>query len=173
MQFRGTKFEEKIWYGAHAGWGRWSCPSALCRWGLTWSTASRCRVPSTGESRTCWSMMREGPQKWSKGWNTSPTRTGWKSWGWSSWRTDGSEETWDQPFTIWDCKRESDRRSSRVCCERTRGNGFKLKEGRFRLGYKEEVFTIKHCKMLPREVTLSLETIEVRLDKALSNLIYL
>jgi len=32
-----------------------------------------------------------------------------------------------------------DRLFSRACCNRTRGNGFKLKEGRFRQ-YMEEVF---------------------------------
>lgn len=47
------------------------------------------------------------------------------------------------------------------------------KRGDLDLGIRKKLFTIKHCKMLPREVTLSLETIEVRLDKALSNLIYL
>jgi len=34
---------------------------ALCD--LTWSTASRCGVLSRGETWTCWSMSREGPQK--------------------------------------------------------------------------------------------------------------
>ena len=41
-----------------AGQRRRSCPSTLCWWGLIWSTASRCRVLSTGETWTCWSMDR-------------------------------------------------------------------------------------------------------------------
>ncbi|KFP17007.1 hypothetical protein Z169_12550, partial [Egretta garzetta] len=54
-------------------------------------------------------------------------------------------------------------------------NGFKLKEGRFRLDIRKKFFTlrvVKHWNMLPREVigAPSLETFKVRLDGALSNL---
>ncbi|KAK4818873.1 hypothetical protein QYF61_021078 [Mycteria americana] len=64
---------------------------------------------------------------------------------------------------------------STACCNRTRGNGFKLKEGRFRLDIRKKFFTmrvVKHCNRLPREVVdaPSLETFKVRLDGALSNL---
>ncbi|KFV99140.1 hypothetical protein N327_07381, partial [Fulmarus glacialis] len=55
-------------------------------------------------------------------------------------------------------------------------NGFKLKEGRFRLAIRKKFFTmrvVKHWHRLPREVVgaPSLETSWVRLDGALSNLI--
>ncbi|KFP99084.1 hypothetical protein N329_02089, partial [Haliaeetus albicilla] len=55
-------------------------------------------------------------------------------------------------------------------------NGFKLKEGRFRPDTRKKFFTmrlVKHGKRLPREVVdaPSLETFQVRLDGALSNLI--
>jgi len=56
----------------------WSCPSVLCFWALACSTASSCGVLSTGETWSCWSASRGWPQKWSKGKNTSPTRTGWE-----------------------------------------------------------------------------------------------
>ncbi|KFQ62874.1 hypothetical protein N334_03783, partial [Pelecanus crispus] len=55
-------------------------------------------------------------------------------------------------------------------------NGFKLKEGRFRLEIRKKFFTmrvVKHWNRLPSEVVdaPSLETFKARLDGALSNLI--
>ncbi|KFM00633.1 hypothetical protein AS27_03035, partial [Aptenodytes forsteri] len=73
-------------------------------------------------------------------------------------------------------KKDGDKLFSGAGCNRTRGNGFKLKGGRFRLDIRKKFFTlrvVKHWKRLPREVVdaPSLETFKVRLDGALSNLI--
>jgi len=70
-------------------------------------------------------------------------------------------------------KKDGDNRFSKACCDRTRSNGFKLREGRFR---QEEIFYnegVKHLHKLPREVVEvpSLETFKAMLDGALSNLV--
>jgi len=65
---------------------------------------------------------------------------------------------------------------TRVCSDRTRGNSFKLKEGRFRLDIRKKLFTmrvVEHWHRLPREAVAapSLEVFKARLDGALSNLV--
>jgi len=65
---------------------------------------------------------------------------------------------------------------TRAWRDRTRGNGFKLKEGRFRLDIRKKLFTVRvprHRSRLPREVVAasSLEVLKARLDGALSNLV--
>jgi len=65
---------------------------------------------------------------------------------------------------------------TRVCSDRTRGDGCKLKEGRFRLDIMKKFFTmkvVKHWNRLPREAVdaPSLEVFKARLDRALSNLV--
>jgi len=75
-------------------------------------------------------------------------------------------------------KKDGDTLFSKACCDRTRGNGCNLKEGRFKLDRRKKCFTlrvVKHWHKLLREVVdgPSLETFQVRLDKALSNLIKL
>ena len=60
--------------------------------------------------------------------------------------------------------------------DRTRGNCFKLRQGRFRLDIRRKFFTqsaVTHMSRLPREVVdaPSMEMFETRLDVALGSLV--
>jgi len=67
-------------------------------------------------------------------------------------------------------RKKRSRLFSRICFDITRGNCFKLKEGRFRLDIRKKSFTVRvvrHWHWLPSDVVnaLSLETFKVRLDR--------
>mgnify|MGYP001857181571 CR=1 FL=1 len=65
-------------------------------------------------------------------------------------------------------KQEGERLFTRVDSDRTRGNGFQLRQGRFSLDIRRKFF-----RPLSKEVvdTASLEAFKVRLDVALGSLV--
>ena len=73
-------------------------------------------------------------------------------------------------------KQERIRLFTRVDSDRTRGNGLKLRWGRFTLDIRRTFFTqrvVKHWKRLPKEVVdaPSLKAFKARLDVALGSLV--
>jgi len=73
-------------------------------------------------------------------------------------------------------KKDGEGLFTRVCSDRTSGNGSKVKEGRFRLDIRKKFFTmtvVKHRKRLPREAVdaPSLAVFKARLDGTLNNLV--
>jgi len=74
------------------------------------------------------------------------------------------------------CKRAGEGLFTKACSDRTRGNGFKLKEGRFSLDIRNKFFTVRvvrHWHKLPREAVAApfLEVFKARLGGVLSSLV--
>jgi len=105
-------------------------------------------------------------------------RKGWESWGCSAWSREGRGETLEQlPVPGGTCGRAGEGLLTKVCSDRTKWDGFKLKEGRLRLDTRKKFFTLRVEKTwprLPREAVAapSLAVLKPRLDGALRTLLW-
>ena len=127
------------------GWGRGSCPSAPLCWDPPGSLASSSGALSTGQSWSCWSGARWGHKSDQRD-GTTPLLGG------QARRAGavplGEEKAQGRPYCglpvlKGTCKKDGDKLFSRACCDRTRDNGFKLRESRFRLAIRKKVFTMR------------------------------
>ena len=74
------------------------------------------------------------------------------------------------------CRKSGEGLFMRACSNRTKGNGFKLEDGRFRLDVRKKFFTVSVVRQRSRLSSAvvnapSLEAFKARLDGALSNLV--
>lgn len=107
-----------------AGWGRSFCPSGK---DPTWSTFSM--SGSSTRHGPVQSGSRGGPQRRPEGWSSSPTMTGWDSWG--CWEEKALERHYSN-IPVFKRVLEKGGKGP-FYTGRTRGNGFRIKEGRFRV----------------------------------------
>ena len=158
--------------------GRGFCPSALVRPSRE-SCVQLWSPHSTGKAWSCWSRARGGhkndpragaPLLWGKAERVGAVQP-------------GEEKAVVRPSSGLSVPEGVYRKNGenifiRACCDRTRSNGLKLREVRFRLDRRKKYFTVrvvKHWDRLPGEAVEdpSLETFKARLDGALSNVIQL
>ena len=104
-------------------------------------------------------------------WSTSPMKTGWENWGCSARRRLQGDLTAKGGLY----RTAGGGLFTRACSDRTKGNCFKMKEGRFRLDSRRKLFAVRvgrHWHRLPRAAVgaPSLGVLRARLDGAWSNL---
>ena len=104
-------------------------------------------------------------------------RTGCESWGSSASRREGSRGTYSGlPVPEGAYRKAGEGLFIRAGSDRTRGNGFKLEESRFRLDIRKQLFAVRvvrHWNRLPREAVdaPTMEGFRARLDRVVNNLV--
>jgi len=147
------------------------CPSALLWSDPTRSPASSSGAPNTGQTWSCWSGARGG--------HSNDPRAGAPLLGRKAETAGavqpGEEKTLGRPYSIIPLPEGTYKKAGEGLF--TRGKGFRLAEGRFRLDKKKTFSTLRVVRpwhRLPREAVdvPFLEVFKARLDGALSNLVW-
>ena len=146
-----------------------------------WRSLNKVVFLSLKNWRNIWQRFIKSWVMWKRwmgaDWSISPMRKGWESCGFSAWRTEGSGRSYSSlPLTKGGLQKTGEGLFTRAYSDRTRGNGFKLKEGRFRLDLRKKFFTMRVVRCwnrLRREVVdaPSLAVFKARFDGALSTLV--
>ena len=158
-------------------WRRGFCPSAPLLWDLPGSPSSSSGALSTGQTWTCWSRAGEG--------NKNGQRAGAPLLGGKAEKVGAVQPGEEKgpgrsycslPVPEMACKKAGEGLFTRACSDKTRGNGFKLKGGRFRLDIRKKFFTLRVVRpwhRVPREAVAapSLAVLKARLDGTLRNLL--
>lgn len=128
------------------------CPS-IYRETSPQSAACSSGVPRIGRTCFCWTMPWEGPQRRCRGLQHISYEP--REVGLSSLENRRLQKATQYFWETW--KKNGDRPIRRACSYRTRGNGFKIKESRFRLCKRKMSFSLRllrHSNRLPREAII-------------------